>query len=264
MPRQTLAHLSDLHLGRSAKNDAAAEAIVRSLVRLDPDHVVVSGDVTHRGRIQEMERFQELFEPWIDRGNISVVPGNHDRVGEDSGQWLMGEKRVRVDERAGVWIVRVDSTGPHNHSYFNSHGALCEQVLGEIDSALAAAPERALVAVVLHHHVLPLPEESIQERLASWLGLPHAEELALGEALLKRIHGRCDLVLHGHRHVPRAFHLDVGIRRLSVYNAGSAPELGRFRVFSHEAGALLGRPRWVPTLPPAVAFPNVHPAVTAA
>jgi Icc protein len=173
------------------------------------------------------------------------VPGNHDRLGEDAGREVMRGARVQVDDRPGLWLVRVDSTGPHNRSVLASHGALCEHVLAQIDAALAHAPADAFVALALHHHVLPLPEESWAERLAAWVGLPHADELAQGETLLQRVQGRCDVVLHGHRHVPRAFHLDAGPRRLSVYNAGSSPELGRFRLFAHRGGALLSRPRWV-------------------
>jgi Icc protein len=245
MRDSTLAHVSDLHLGRSERNDTAATELVRTLARMDPDHVVVSGDVTHRGRHDELARFEQLFAAWRARGVLTVVPGNHDRVGQDAGSGLMGGERVRVDSRPGLWVVSVDSTGPHNRSYINSHGALCRHVLEQVDEALGAAPEDALVAVTLHHHVLPLPEESFAERLASFVGLPHANELELGDALLRRVHGRCDLVLHGHRHVPRAFHFDLGLRRLSVYNAGSSSELGRFRLFTHRNGALLERPRWV-------------------
>jgi Icc protein len=244
-----LAHISDLHLGRSASNDAAVERLVRQLHRVDPDQLVISGDVTHRGRRQEMARFESLFSPWLERGTAVVVPGNHDRVGEDAGADLMGGERVRIHESGGAWLIRVDSTGPHNRSVFRCDGALCEHVLAQIDEALAAAPKKKLVALVLHHHVLPLPEENWPERLANWLGLPHADELALGPQLLERAQGRCDLVLHGHRHHPRAFHVDHGARRLSVFNAGSSPELGRFRVFEHAEGVLHHRPRWVGTVP---------------
>ncbi|HEX4620789.1 MAG TPA: metallophosphoesterase, partial [Myxococcaceae bacterium] len=224
----------------------------------------ISGDLTHRGRREEMERFQALFAPWLERGAASVVPGNHDRLGEDSGREVMRGERVQVDERPGLWLVRVDSTGPHNRSVLASHGALCEHVMAQIDEALARAPRDALVGLVLHHHVLPLPEESWAERLANWVGLPHADELAQGEALLQRIQGRCDVILHGHRHVPRAFHLDGGERRLSIYNAGSSPELHRFRLFAHRGGALLARPRWVRAAPTPVSAPLRRPLASPA
>ena len=66
---------------------------------------------------------------------------------------------------------------------------LAGAVLDEVDSALSAAPTGALTAVLLHHHVLPLPEESLPERFATRMGWPHASELALGAELGKLVPG---------------------------------------------------------------------------
>ena len=99
-----------------------------------------------------------------------------------------------------------------------------------MDAAIAAAPREALTVILLHHHVLPLPEESFPERLATRLGWPHAAELALGAELVSRVQGRCDLILHGHRHVPREFDLGrperAGPARLQLgqlHGAGPVP-----------------------------------------
>jgi 3',5'-cyclic AMP phosphodiesterase CpdA len=142
-------------------------------------------------------------------------------------------------------LVRVDSTGPHNRTLWAAHGEIDEPVLEEVDAALARAPAGRLVVLLLHHHPLPLPEESLPERLSTRLGWPYAAELRLGAALLEVVRGRCDLVLHGHRHLPREQRLWSGERRaLGVYNAGCSTALGRFRVFTHAAGATLGAPEW--------------------
>ena len=109
------------------------------------------------------------------------------------------------------------------------------------------------------------PEESLPERFATRMGWPHASELALGAELVRRVQGRCDLILHGHRHLPREF--DLGAfqgRGLRIYNSGSSIELGRFRLFQHAAGRLVGEPAWQQTaLPPAPkrSAPNVMPAL---
>jgi 3',5'-cyclic AMP phosphodiesterase CpdA len=47
---RTLAHVSDLHLGRDARTDDAAAALVRALLHERVDDVLLTGDVTHRGR----------------------------------------------------------------------------------------------------------------------------------------------------------------------------------------------------------------------
>lgn len=158
----------------------------------------------------------------------------------------MNGQRVCVKQMPGLYLVRVDSTGEHNRSIHRSHGELCAKVLGQVDSALGIARPNSLVILLLHHHVLPLPEEGFLERMSTLLGWPFASELPLGLELLRLAEGRCDLVLHGHRHVPRAMRLtrESG-RSLDILNAGSTTELSRFRLFSHRAGALLGPPRWV-------------------
>ena len=70
----------------------------------------------------------------------------------------------------GLYVVRVNSTAPHNRSWLNGHGSLDDDDLDAIDVALDAAPAGHLVVIALHHHVLPMPEEHAMERLSSWLG----------------------------------------------------------------------------------------------
>ncbi|MBZ4420067.1 metallophosphoesterase [Myxococcus sp. RHST-1-4] len=265
MPIRTLAHLSDLHLDLSPQSDASARALVEALQAEAVDHVVVTGDLTHQGGHGEYHRFRDIFAPLLDTGRLTFIPGNHDRPGDDAGcAWMEGNK-VRTVETPGLFLVCVDSTGAHNRNYFASHGALSHAELDAVDAALEAAPRGALAAVLVHHHVLPLPEESFPERLATLLGWPHAAELPLGAEWLTRLQGRCDLVLHGHRHVPRERVLEgAGGRPLRIYNAGSSTELGRFRMFRHSAGRLQGEPSWcrssVPEQP-RTAGHNVRPAL---
>lgn len=241
---RTLAHLSDLHLGRSPAHD---EEVARAVEAVEGvDHVVVSGDVTDRGRAHEYARFERLFAPLAAAGRLTVVPGNHDRLGDDLGARLRKGARVQAETRNGLHVVRVDSTGTHNRFLLAGHGDLCDGVLGDVERAVGGAPPGHLVVVTLHHHPLPLPEETLPELLASRIGLPYASELRLGATLLTRLRGRCDLVLHGHRHVPRALTLFAGdARPLGLYNAGCTPSLGRFRVFAHAAGRLCGAPGWL-------------------
>ena len=52
---QTLAHVSDLHLGAGVHSAEMARAIADTLIATKVDHVVVTGDLTHRGRNSELE-----------------------------------------------------------------------------------------------------------------------------------------------------------------------------------------------------------------
>lgn len=245
---RTLAHVSDLHLGRDRRSDAAARAVGSALAAAGVDAVLVTGDVTHRGRAAELRAFEDAFAPLLERGRVVLVPGNHDRAGEDVGATLMVGSRVGVADLPGLHVVRVDSTGPHNRSLIAAHGLLGRRDLVEVDAALRDAPRGALSVVMLHHHVLPLPADDLAERVAGWLGWPNAGELVRGRELLEVARGRCDLVLHGHRHVPGdAAPFPGDARPLAVVNAGCSPDLGGARVLLHEDGALRGS-FWLPAL----------------
>jgi Icc protein len=243
----TLAHVSDLHFGASQTNLERAREIVRALMIADVDHVVVTGDVTDGGRAHELAAFHRTFAPLLERGRVTVVPGNHDRLGDDAGASFMSEKRVDTVQIPGAFLIRVDSTAPHNRtSVVAGHGDVCERVLDEISDALDQAPAGVLVAVLLHHHPVFLPEEGWLERLSRMVNLPFTLELTLGDEILRRALGRCDLVLHGHRHRPSAKILaPSGPRPLRVYNAGCTTARRGMNVFSHAAGALDGEPRWL-------------------
>lgn len=239
-----IAHLSDLHIGRDPATDRAARQLAAAVEDAGAAVVILTGDVTHKGRDLQLVRYQSLFRRLIAQGRMVVVPGNHDRLGDDAAVHLMSG-RVEIAGRPGLHVVRVDSTGPHNRRLLSAHGLLTEADLAAVDSALEAAPEGALTVLALHHHPLPLPPDAFSEHLSELLGWPNAAELSLGGALLSRLLGRCDLVLHGHRHVPSELVLGAGTDRpLRVVNAGSSTELARFRLFQVRAGQL-GAHGWV-------------------
>jgi Icc protein len=243
-----LAHVSDLHMGRSAESDARASRLCQALLDARVDHVVVTGDLTHRGRRRELARFEETFAPLRDSGRLTVVPGNHDRLGDDVGDTIMAGDRVQAKTAPGLFLVRINSTGVHNRSWLTGHGRLDAEDLDAVDAVLDSAPAHHLVVALMHHHPLPLPEDRAVERLSSWMGWRFTTELERGNELLARVRGRCDLVLHGHRHVPcerRPFADLLPLRPLRVFNAGSSTELGRACIFTHVGGQLVTEPTWL-------------------
>ncbi|HET9597985.1 MAG TPA: metallophosphoesterase [Anaeromyxobacteraceae bacterium] len=244
---RTLAHVSDLHVGRDAMTDEATGRLVAALVAAGVDEVLVTGDVTHRGRGAELAAFERLFAPLAAR--LVVVPGNHDRMGDDVGARIMRGARVQVERRPGLHVVRLDSTAPHNRSALDSHGVLARDDVARLEEAIDAASPGSLVVVMLHHHLHRLPGDHLGERLVTWLGRPWAAEVRGGRDVLERLRGRCDLVLHGHRHA--ASELVLLPRRgraLHVLNAGCSPELGAVRVVRHAGGRFLSE-GWLEAAP---------------
>src|SRR5260370_3784380 len=114
MRYRELAHLSDLHIGASAENERVATALCRMLLQSEVDHVVITGDVTHRGRLAELRRFEEIFEPLLEREKGTGVPGNNDRLGEGAGKLFMNGARVDAPVCDGLYLGRLDSTPPPN------------------------------------------------------------------------------------------------------------------------------------------------------
>ncbi|MBK7862539.1 MAG: metallophosphoesterase [Archangiaceae bacterium] len=240
---QSLVHLSDLHLG-SPRSLSAARALVGQLSTLGNAVVVVTGDVTW-GHLSQWRAYREIFAPLGER--LITLPGNHDRCHDDVARFIT-DRRVWTIERPGLSLVCVDTTAPHNRKPYRSHGALCEAVLGDVVAALQRVPADALRVVAMHHHLVPLPVEGVGEWFAEAFGWPHASELGLGTQLLRSILGECDLVLHGHRHVPREFVADApNGRALRVLNAGATLELGACRVFDLARGAYAQR--WLQLTP---------------
>jgi len=229
MASRRIAHLSDLHVG--AASEEALSGLVRALLRSGAEHVAITGDLTHRGRAAELERFRRIFAPVLQEHRVVIVPGNHDRLGDDLEAELMPGERVQVSAARGLWMVRCNSTGPHNRRWWDSHGLLRAADLDAVAQALDSAPAGATRVLLLHHHLLPLPEEDLFERLVSRLGWPNAAELPVGLELLRRVRHRCDLVLHGHRHAPAELRPFACESPLRVFNGGSSTELQAFRIF---------------------------------
>jgi len=99
--------------------------------------------------------------------------------------------------------------------------------------------------LAFHHHLLPLPDDHLMERIATRLGLPNASELARGAELVERLQGRCDLVLHGHRHRPA----EISVGSVQVFNGGCSTGLQACRIFAAAHGELIHAPRWLDTRP---------------
>jgi 3',5'-cyclic AMP phosphodiesterase CpdA len=248
---RTLGHLSDLHIGRGVANDDRASRLCQALLEAEVDHVVVTGDLTHRGRDEEWTRFRRIFAPLLEDRRLTVIPGNHDRLGDDLGEAIMPGPRVQVETHPGLFVVRLNSTGPHNRSWLMGHGLVTAEDIAAIDAVLAAAPTDDMVVLLLHHHPMPLPHDHAVERLSSMMGWKFTSELDTGAALIERLRHRCDLVLHGHRHRPAAQTIFDDARPLRIFNAGSSTELGKGCLFRHRDGRLSAPVRWLEVARPA-------------
>lgn len=235
----TLAHLSDLHatpiplrsvpamsfkqtlgwlkwtLQRSKEHRTEVlDALVADLQTAQPDHVVVTGDLTNLG----METEFPAATAWLQRlggpQQVSIVPGNHDTYTFSSPtvlwrhwlEYLQSDSQERTTPQAThppdseqfydfptlrlrgpVALIGVSSAQPTNLFYAN--GSVGKTQLERLEHLLHSLAKSGLCRVVLIHH--PLSKEGIAPRRRL------SDAQAVQEVLQR---AGADLVLHGHTH----------------------------------------------------------------
>lgn len=151
-------HVSDSHIGRG--EDLAPLLAVRELgARLGPELLVTTGDMTHRGRPEQIQRSAEILRSL--ELPLFAVPGNHDipytfpaRFTRTFEQWerVYGDTQP-VHSSDSFVVVGLNSVRP----WRQQSGALSESQLELVASRLREAPPDAYRVVALHHHLAAPP-----------------------------------------------------------------------------------------------------------
>jgi 3',5'-cyclic AMP phosphodiesterase CpdA len=147
-------HVSDLHFGKP-QDPEAHQALQRLVERLDPELVVASGDLAHRGRRVQLESATELLRR-LDRP-VLAVPGNHDipyTYARFTRPWAefvrLWETTEPVHRGERLHVLGLNSVRPWRHQ----SGRLTDEQLAQAAAFFSEAPDGALRVVVLHHHLL--------------------------------------------------------------------------------------------------------------
>ncbi len=237
-------HLSDLHLGHRESFEPL-DALPELVARVDPELLVATGDLSHRGKPEQLERARAL----LDAVGLPLlaVPGNHDipytfpaRYTRTFDPWrrVFGETEP-VHASAGLVVVGLSSV----RRWRQQGGALDGAQVAGAAQRLRAAPEEALRVVALHHHLAAPPWRAPRKR-----PLRHRDRVlqALADA-------GAELVVSGHVHQAgvaerREFEaLEDG--RTNALVLATAPGMGRPRpqrrgeargvnVYAADAGSL--------------------------
>lgn len=203
--------------------------------------VCCTGDVTHNGRLDEAKRFAQLFAPL--RHKLTVIPGNHDRQGDDvaavlsRGRGALWEHRV-LDGR--LRLLCLDSTQPVNATGFAAHGEVPVGVVDEVIRLTAEREEDQSILLLVHHHLVRSAPDDVLEMFSDMQGLPFAGCLVHGDRLARGVVRRVAAVLHGHKHRATVAHVEG----LPVVNAGCTTGLGKFRVLTLLDNAVIDE-QWV-------------------
>jgi 3',5'-cyclic AMP phosphodiesterase CpdA len=183
-------HLSDLHFGRNDRSESI-EALGRLIEEVQPELVIASGDLTHRGLRSQHERASSFL-----RGlelPLLTIPGNHDIPytfpkrftqpwQEFERLWETTEPVYRSD---AVVVAGLNSVRPWRHQ----SGRLREDQVRRAAEVFREMPESAYRIVTLHHHLLGAPWRSRKKPVAK-----------RNRVLAGLVEAGADLILAGHIH----------------------------------------------------------------
>jgi 3',5'-cyclic AMP phosphodiesterase CpdA len=183
-------HLSDLHFG--ARDDPILEQELPNLLqRVEPELVVATGDLTHRGRPVQHDRAAAFL-----RGlgpPVVAIPGNHDIPysfpARFTHPWREFERVWETTEPLHstntVHVVGVNSVRPWRHQ----SGGVGDAQLARVAARLAKAPDGALRVVALHHQMIGAPWRTRKKPVAR-----------RNHVLASLVDGGAELILGGHIH----------------------------------------------------------------
>lgn len=208
-----IAQISDIHFGGGLSLPAEnLLAIAERANGIQPDVVVIAGDLTTEGYEWEFEQAVE----WIERieAPTVIIPGNHDarNVGYMHFRRLFGDPfsrhrqafdPVRAERlrATGFTVVGLDSSEPdvdEGRIGFDRYHWLRDQFDEPDDIRI----------VTVHHHLVSIPSTGRERNIV----------LDAGDLLLQLIDQDVDVVLSGHKHVPFFW----GLNGMLICNSGTA------------------------------------------
>jgi 3',5'-cyclic AMP phosphodiesterase CpdA len=185
-----LLHVSDLHFGRNDKPESL-EALGRLAEEIEPELVIASGDLTHRGLRTQHERAADFL-----RGlslPLLTIPGNHDIPytfpKRFTQPWLEFERLWETTEPVyssdALVVVGLNSVRPWRHQ----SGRLRDDQVQRAEEVFRSANHGALRIVTFHHHLLGAPWRSRKKPVAK-----------RNRVLAGLVEAGADLILAGHIH----------------------------------------------------------------
>ncbi len=207
-----IAQVSDVHVGGSLSLPEALEAIIERLRRMQPDIVVIAGDLTTDGYEWEYEEAAR----WVDKIEFPkiVIPGNHDSrnvgyihfrryFGEPYSRYRASFDPVRAErlQATGFTIAGLDSSEPDVNE-----GRVGRDRYSWIREQFDEPGHIRIVTV--HHHLVAIPGTGRERNIV----------LDAGDLLHTLTDLDIDVVLSGHKHVPFFW----GVNGMLICNSGTA------------------------------------------
>ncbi|HHH43709.1 MAG TPA: metallophosphoesterase [Gammaproteobacteria bacterium] len=228
--KRVLGYLSWLHRRRDEHRSEVLDALLRDLQQVHPEHIVVTGDLTHIGLPSEFTQARAWLERLGSAERVTVVPGNHDAYIRTpwSATFAQWEPYMVSDDRAGTaqqpvfpslrvrnGVALIGLSSATASAPFFATGSLGLEQRQRLSGILQETGAQGLFRVVLLHHPPRVEDEKWRKRLTD------------GNDLCS-ILGRdgAELVLHGHSHRPIESAIPWGERTIPVFGIPSASAIG--------------------------------------
>ena len=196
-----IVQISDLHVG-SQFLEEKFNVLVDEINELNPDVIVITGDLTNEGLMKEYEKCKSLLEKFNTK-KIIAISGNHDY--RNTGYLLF--KRFfpfqTVNELGDdVVLVTVGTARPDRNE-----GEVGYRQNLWLERTMKKYKDKIKI-VAMHHHLIAIPDT----------GSDQLTVVDAGDVLRTVLDSKVDVVLCGHKHRPWAWNFGT----LTVVNAGTA------------------------------------------
>jgi len=196
-----IVQLSDIHVGSQFQPEVF-ETVVKEVNELNPDVIVITGDLTNEGLMKEYKKCQSLLTKFNTKKIISIS-GNHDY--RNTGYLLFKKffpfKTVNeLDD--DVVLITVGTARPDRNS-----GEVGYRQNLWLERTMKKYKDKVKI-VAMHHHLIPIPDTGSDELTV----------VDAGDVLRTVLDTQVDVVLCGHKHRPWAWNFG----KLTIVNAGTA------------------------------------------
>ena len=196
-----IVQIFDLHIGSQFLEDKF-DSLVQEVNELNPDTIVITGDLTNEGLMKEYKKCKLLLSKFNTK-KIIIMPGNHDY--RNTG-YLLFKKFFpfeSVNELSDdVVLVKVGTARPDRN---NGEVGYRQNIW--LDRTMKKYKNKIKI-VAMHHHLIAIPDT----------GSDQLTVVDAGDVLRTILDTHVDVVLCGHKHRPWAWNF----RNLTVVNAGTA------------------------------------------
>ena len=195
-----IVQLSDIHVGSQFREDVF-ETVIQEVNSLQPDSVIITGDLTNEGLKEQYEKCQTLVSK-INVDNIIAISGNHDYRNTGYLHFKKYFPFQTINELSDdVVLVTIGTARPDRDD-----GEVGYRQTLWLERTMKKFQDKTTI-LAMHHHLIGIPDTG-SDRLTI---------IDAGDVLRSTLFSNVNLVLCGHKHRPWLWDFN----NLLIANAGS-------------------------------------------